>query len=397
HFFLFDDDCHPIVDEWWRPYVESPEPHLMYAWGDVHFQTDELVGYVWPKGCMLYAHRRVLERVGGMDPAFGVWGLEHMSWSDRIHSAGLTTCRYQDVPDSEKLFRSLDRENPNFQSSVDLETRLVANVRYAEEQRDSDAFVPYRETPEERSQVALTVLVPTIASRRSTFLPQIMDQLYGQHEELWPDDRRRVEILVVADAEGVPVGERRNNMVRLARGEYVAFVDDDDRVAPDYLASLLEATRYGADVITFNAEGTVNDGQPRLCRYSTRFNEAVTTETEYHRVPNHLCAVRRELALRTPFPTRDKSEDSAYSSQLRHLLRSEHNISRVLYYYDFSQATTAAQRPSRLEANKLPTVDVVILSKASTDELRAMTENTIRTCLDGAGDHVVNVIVLEQV
>lgn len=30
HIFLFDNDTYPIADEWWKPYVDSPEPHLMW-------------------------------------------------------------------------------------------------------------------------------------------------------------------------------------------------------------------------------------------------------------------------------------------------------------------------------------------------------------------------------
>ena len=30
HFFLFDDDCYPKCEDWYRPYVESREPHLNY-------------------------------------------------------------------------------------------------------------------------------------------------------------------------------------------------------------------------------------------------------------------------------------------------------------------------------------------------------------------------------
>ena len=34
HIFLFDDDCWPKCADWWKPYVESPEPHLMYVFRD---------------------------------------------------------------------------------------------------------------------------------------------------------------------------------------------------------------------------------------------------------------------------------------------------------------------------------------------------------------------------
>src|SRR6187402_2101376 len=34
HIFLFDDDTFPIADDWWEPYIESPEAHLMYIFED---------------------------------------------------------------------------------------------------------------------------------------------------------------------------------------------------------------------------------------------------------------------------------------------------------------------------------------------------------------------------
>src|SRR5690606_17666879 len=70
---------------------------------------------------------------------------------------------------------------------------------------------------------------------------------------------------------------------------------------------------------------------------------------------------------------------------------------RVLYSYDYDSETTETQGKSRVELLKAPTVDVVILSKAETPELRAMTEEAIRSCRAGAGDHSVNVVVVEQV
>src|SRR5690606_25862070 len=82
-----------------------------------------------------------------MDPRFGKWGWEHVSWSDRIHSAGLTSSRYMDVVGSEKLFHSMDQFK-------EVESTATDEVReHAETEGDalrmslrhSAAYVEYRE------------------------------------------------------------------------------------------------------------------------------------------------------------------------------------------------------------------------------------------------------------
>lgn len=121
HIFLFDDDTYPICKDWWRPYVESPEPHLMFQFthfsnGDqvsprakIIYQDGQHRAESQPRGCMLYIKRRVLDIVGGFDTDFEIWGGEHGRWSDNIYNAGLTTWRYADVVNSEKLIHSGDQ------------------------------------------------------------------------------------------------------------------------------------------------------------------------------------------------------------------------------------------------------------------------------------------------
>lgn len=119
HIFLFDDDTYPTASNWWVPYVEHKEPHLMYQFklpGKPAYDMQELyrdessVAYSHTRGAMLYIERRVLGVVGGMDTAYGLAGYEHPDWTNRIHNAGLTTHRAMDIPGSNKLLYCLDQD-----------------------------------------------------------------------------------------------------------------------------------------------------------------------------------------------------------------------------------------------------------------------------------------------
>lgn len=162
HFFLFDDDTYPDCENWWKPYVESREPHLMYIFQHFSsgkspndmillYQDNEVAAYSHVRGCMLYYKRICLDVVGGMDVAFGKWGHEHGDLSNRIYSAGLTRFRYMDVPFSAGLFYSADeREHGTFKSTVPGAQRIdYLNKTKAiyDAQYNSPAFRPFWQPP----------------------------------------------------------------------------------------------------------------------------------------------------------------------------------------------------------------------------------------------------------
>ena len=155
HLFLADDDVYPQADRWWWPYVESSEPHLSYQWtrrGSDRWKIEHCDGthfsVSFPRGVMLYAERRVIDTVGGMDPSHGVWGGEHVEWSQRIHDAGLTSWPFADVVGSGELWHALDQQQGNrFGSSFSVgERRRMAKASGVQwgKQRDSP-FVSYRQ------------------------------------------------------------------------------------------------------------------------------------------------------------------------------------------------------------------------------------------------------------
>ena len=249
------------------------------------------------------------------------------------------------------------------------------------------------------SNIKLSVLIPSTHNRYNTFRPKIERQLYEQYNSLSIFDQSQIEIIVLSDTKSIMLGHKRNIMCEMAQGEYIVFVDDDDIISNDYLYSLFEATKTGADSIVFHSEVTINGIDSKICKYSKDYGRDYNTATEYHRIPNHICCIKRELSLKISFPSIKYGEDSAYSKLLLPHLKTEHKIDRVLYHYLFNEQTTETQEHLTpvLRRRKQPAVvDIIILSKALTPQMHKMTQTAIDTAISGANSLPVNVIVIEQ-
>lgn len=156
HIFLFDDDTYPIANDWWLPYVESPEHHLMYLFdkwangqpvGDdaIIYKDANHVAHSHSRGCMLYIDSLALATVGGMAVEFGKAMDEHGDWTTRIHNAGLTTFKFMDVVDSEQLIYSADQHQAVASSiaAADRQSGLANNHKLLKERQDSAEYAPY--------------------------------------------------------------------------------------------------------------------------------------------------------------------------------------------------------------------------------------------------------------
>lgn len=249
--------------------------------------------------------------------------------------------------------------------------------------------------------VKLSILIPSVHTRRNTFLPNIQDALFSQLDTLEPHLKEQVEVIVLLDNKKRMLGSKRNDMVSMAQGEYYVMADDDDRISPSYVRDLLDGTQTGADVITFKAEVTINGQSSKICTYTKDIAADYNTPDAYFRLPNHICAVKREIGMQISFPNIKYGEDAAYSKLLKPLLKTEHHIDRVLYYYDFNEQTTETQEHIRENRTKIrteqpPIADVVILSNAKDESYREMTQEAVDSCIRAANGLRVNVIVVEQ-
>jgi hypothetical protein len=196
----------------------------------------------------------------------------------------------------------------------------------------------------------LSVLIPTLTERKEKF-DQLRSHLLAQiHQHSL---HAKVELLWFEDDRQRSVGAKRNSLVARASGRFVVFIDDDDEVDPEYLPTLVQILEehYDIDCVGFLGEMTWAGQSPEPTIYSLKYLSPATLGQRpgfrvHLRPPQHLNPIRREIALRFPFPNLNYGEDAVRSQALveaKVLHREYFYGQRYLYRYLFDPRTTATQ------------------------------------------------------
>lgn len=152
-----------------------------------------------------------------------------------------------------------------------------------------------------------------------------------------------VEHLILTDNRRRSIGAKRQALVEMARGEYVAFVDDDDDVSDNYVDALLLAiTKSVSDVITFRQSAIYNGAQSEVEFKATNVDEPFNPDGITKRAPWHVCAWRREAIDGCQFGETNYGEDLIWCHQARRRMRTATHIDAVLHSYKHDKSTTAA-------------------------------------------------------
>lgn len=144
----------------------------------------------------------------------------------------------------------------------------------------------------------------------------------------------QVELLANLDSGEKTIGHKRNELLRASKGEYVAFIDDDDLVSADYINSILTAINYKKpDCCGIEGKIFFNKKINKKFIHSIKYQNWFEKNNVYYRCPNHLNPIRRELALAVGFNDLNSGEDHDFSERIKPLLKTEVYIKKCLYFY----------------------------------------------------------------
>lgn len=180
----------------------------------------------------------------------------------------------------------------------------------------------------------LSICILTYPGRR-TQLDLLIDHLYAQIISMRP---RQVEVLV--DASPAPsLGHKRQRLLDRAAGRFVAFVDDDDWVSHDYVGRTVAALESMPDADCASLSGIVTTDGERTepFEHSIRYKEWKEERGVHERTPNHLNAVRTEIARSVGFGDINHGEDHDYSKRLISALTKEVAVRGDATYFYFSR------------------------------------------------------------
>lgn len=180
--------------------------------------------------------------------------------------------------------------------------------------------------------IRLSILICSVKQRQD-LLKRLLESLQKQKTP-------EIEILTEVDDGNIKIGKKRNMLLEKAKGDYLCFIDDDDLVSEDYVKKILSAIHNNPDCCSLEGIYTVDGKNPTRFIHSVDYNkwETVTEngETVYLRCPNHLNAVKRELAVIVGFKDElSQGEDRDYSERLLPLLKTESKINGSIYKYLF--------------------------------------------------------------
>lgn len=196
----------------------------------------------------------------------------------------------------------------------------------------------------------------------------------GRICEQWGEKDNRIRVIHQAN-QGLSAA--RNTGTKTCCGEYIAYVDGDDELEPEYLSSLWGQTKDGQIDMVICEYGEIIDGEKRL------HGDQVTVE--YYSPADYLLSdhflmmaccklIRRNIAEKFPFPVGKIHEDVAVIPRMIYESNEIAYLGKSLYFYNWrSDSINTKERYYMKHLDMLPFMkdNIVYFEKSKNEKLIA--------------------------
>jgi glycosyltransferase involved in cell wall biosynthesis len=166
-----------------------------------------------------------------------------------------------------------------------------------------------------------------------------------------------VEILILMDNRKLSIPDKRNSLLDIANGDYIAFLDDDDDVFNDYFDYIVpKCMEQKYDVITFNQYCNVNGFE-----FEVTFDYGNPVEgVDYNflsknpnykikRPPWHLCVWKSDIAKSEKFlevrnQYNESCEDAVWIETLNKKIKTHYKIDKTLHKYLYNSKVSLSAK-----------------------------------------------------
>lgn len=180
----------------------------------------------------------------------------------------------------------------------------------------------------------LSILVPSIPSRMYMAMA-----LQAKIEALI--DKTEIEVLTLFDNKSRTIGEKRQALLDISRGEYVVWVDDDDDIAPEFFEVFYDAYINKPDLITYLHNAVIN-GRSHIIDVDVNHADEQLQLPVTRRKPLTASVWKRSIAIQGKFPASNYGEDAVWAQQIHGLVVNQTKYNKVLHKYIYNDSTTAS-------------------------------------------------------
>jgi glycosyltransferase involved in cell wall biosynthesis len=198
----------------------------------------------------------------------------------------------------------------------------------------------------------ISILIPSIPER-AEYLRRLIIDLNKQKDYVNRVHPTLGDIEIVIDDSvsfllgGKTVGQKRNDLVQRAKGDYLCFLDDDDEVPPNYVEELLRGASWNFDIVTFKSLFKCDTYWATISMSLSNTNDEATPNGIVKRNAWHICPMRSSIAKKHTFSDKNNAEDWDWMARVLKEIHTEKHLDMFLHQYNHYASVSEVDKIER--------------------------------------------------